>query len=52
MSREGYPSITEARRDAEAHRMSNHGWVHPHQYLEGKTPTDAEKSLNELSKIV
>ncbi|MFO7809425.1 hypothetical protein [Guyparkeria sp.] len=43
--------ITEARRDAGAYLMGYYDSVRPHQYLEGKTPAETEKSLNELSKI-
>ena len=47
----GYGSITEARRDAGAYLMGYYDSVRPHQYLNGKTPAETEKSLNELSKI-
>ncbi len=51
MPRGGYDSITAARRDAGAYLMGYYDSVRPHQYLEGKTPAETEKSLNELSKI-
>ena len=51
MPRGGYESITAARRDAGAYLMGYYDSVRPHQYLDGKTPAETEKSLNELSKI-
>ena len=51
MPRGGYDSITAARRDAGAYLMGYYDLVRPHQYLDGKTPAETEKSLNELSKI-
>ena len=47
----GYDSITAARQEAGTCLMGYHDPVRPHQYLEGKTPAESEKSLNGLSKI-
>ncbi len=51
MPRDGYESISAARRDAGSYLMGYYDSVRPHQYLDGDTPAMAEEKLNSLSKI-